>query len=30
MRVGSVFQEGTPTASLVIVMREFVPAPASP
>jgi len=30
MRIGSVFQEGTPGASLVIVMHDFVPAPASP
>jgi hypothetical protein len=29
-RIGSVFGEGTPGSSLVVVMHEFVPAPASP
>lgn len=30
MRIGSVFQQGTPGASLVIVMPAFVQAPAAP
>lgn len=30
MKLGSVFQEGSPLSSLVIVMSEFVTAPASP
>lgn len=30
MRLASVFEPGTPGSSLVIVLQEFVPAPASP
>jgi hypothetical protein len=29
-RLGSVSQEGTPRSSLVIIVQDFVPAPASP